>query len=205
MSSSDDEYNVRHYSELVSKYGLDVRSLDWGSVESQRLRFRVLAQIADIEGASILDVGCGLGDFYSWMRELKKEVTYTGIDITPRMIELATQRFPEGDFRNSTIEALPRTSDHTFDLVFASGIFGKLRIEPAAAMKDTIRSMYGICKRGVAFNSLSAWADQQEADEFHADPIETLIFCRTLTPWVSLRHDYHGRDFTIYMYRHLNR
>ena len=35
--------------------------------------------------------------------------------------------------------------------------------------------------------------------EFYTDPLQTLAFCRTLTPWVTLRHDYHSRDFTIYM------
>jgi hypothetical protein len=53
----------------------------------------------------------------------------------------------------------------------------------------------------LAFNSLSNWANDQEANEFYADPVQVLNFCRELTPWVVLRHDYHPRDFTVYMYK----
>ncbi|CDN13322.1 hypothetical protein RintRC_4207 [Richelia intracellularis] len=53
----------------------------------------------------------------------------------------------------------------------------------------------------MAFNSLSSWGTQKESGEFYADPLATVKFCRTLTPWVILRHDYMQHDFTIYMYR----
>jgi hypothetical protein len=53
----------------------------------------------------------------------------------------------------------------------------------------------------VAFNSLSAWATDQEAGEFYADPLRVVDFCRRITPRVVLRHDYHPRDFTVYLYK----
>ena len=56
----------------------------------------------------------------------------------------------------------------------------------------------------VAFNSLSSWANDKEKGEFYADPLEVLKFCKTLSPWVVLRHDYHSRDFTIFIYKERN-
>jgi hypothetical protein len=41
----------------------------------------------------------------------------------------------------------------------------------------------------------------QEPGEFYADPVEIVRFCRSLTPWVVLRHDYLAHDFTVYLYR----
>ncbi len=67
-----------------------------------------------------------------------------------------------------------------------------------------IEAMFNIARNAVAFNSLSAWAADKEDGEFYADPHEVLQFCRTVTPWVVLRHDYHSRDFTIYMYKSCN-
>jgi len=61
--------------------------------------------------------------------------------------------------------------------------------------------MYALATTAVAFNSLSAWAPDQEAGEFYADPLQVVDLCRRLTPWVVLRHDYHPRDFTVYMYK----
>ena len=40
-----------------------------------------------------------------------------------------------------------------------------------------------------------------EPGEFYADPVQTLSWCHTLSPFVVLRHDYHSRDFTVYVYK----
>ena len=68
-------------------------------------------------------------------------------------------------------------------------------------MRDLVARMFALCREAVAFNSLSTWAPDPEPSEFYADPAETLAFCRTLTTRVTLRHDYHTRDFTVYLYR----
>jgi len=88
-----------------------------------------------------------------------------------------------------------------FDLVTANGIFYLLGDEAWPTMQEIVRRMYAVAEHAVAFNSLSSWAEDKEAGEFYADPAEVLQFCRTLTPWVVLRHDYHPRDFTVYMYK----
>ena len=64
--------------------------------------------------------------------------------------------------------------------------------------------MYEASNYAVAFNSLSSYCMNKEEDEFYADPLDVFKFCLSLTPWVSLRHDYHHRDFTIYMYKNQN-
>jgi hypothetical protein len=90
------------------------------------------------------------------------------------------------------------------DYAFASGVFALRQVEPERFLREVVTALFRACRKAAAFNSLSAWAPTQEAGEFHADPLETLAFCRTLTPWVVLRHDYHPRDFTVYLYRDRN-
>jgi hypothetical protein len=68
-------------------------------------------------------------------------------------------------------------------------------------MQSMIERMFALATRAVAFNSLSTWSSDQQAGEFYADPLQTVQFCRELTPWVVLRHDYHPRDFTVYLYK----
>jgi hypothetical protein len=87
----------------------------------------------------------------------------------------------------------------SYDYVFASGIFYRRQVEPWEFLQQAVTQMFACCRKGLAFNSLSTWFPEPEAGEFYADPVKTLEWCRSLTPRVALRHDYHPRDFTIYL------
>lgn len=198
----DDRRTIDYYTRLIGRYGIDPRALDWGGPESQRLRFAVLAGIGPLEGATILDVGCGQGDFYGWLLETGVRVDYHGIDITPGMVETARDRFPGGRFevRNPLESPLDEGS---YDYVFASGVFYLRQHEPLAFLRRIVEAMFAGCRSGIAFNSLSAWAPQKDEGEFYADPLDVLAYCRALSPRMVLRHDYHPRDFSILLYKDL--
>lgn len=196
----DDAQNNAYYSNLIDSYGIDSRSLNWGSSTSQFLRFRILAEVAPLNGCSLLDVGCGLGDLYSWLKSHGKSVDYTGIDISPDMISLALKRFPLNKFEIANLLDEENTSRQS-KIVIASGIFAKRSQNPVEFMCAMIKAMFSIATVALAFNSLSIHARDKESGEFYADPAEIIAFCRKLTPWVVLREDYHSRDFTIYMYK----
>ena len=198
--SADNARNVQLYSALVQRYGESFQALDWSSRESQNRRFAILEEVACLHNASVLDVGCGFGDFYGRMKASELQVRYTGIDIAAAMIDRACARFPEANFcLQDPLDASPEIASH--DYVLSSGIFAKRRTAPLAFLKAMVGRMFELANHAVAFNSLSSWAEEKEASEFYADPAEVLQFCRTLTPWVVLRHDYHPRDFTVYMYK----
>jgi SAM-dependent methyltransferase len=196
----DNERNVRLYTKLLEEHGNDVRTLGWGSRESQAKRFGVLSEIGGIKGASVLDVGCGLGDLYGWLRGNKLRVRYTGVDITPRMVERGRKRFPRVRFDIcDLLDPTCRLAPH--DYVLSSGIFTHSGASAFEFLRAMVHRMFDLSKQAVAFNCLSGWAKEREPGEFHADPLEVVSFCRTLTPWVVLRHDYHPRDFTVYLYK----
>jgi SAM-dependent methyltransferase len=196
---ADDAATADYFDALVTRYGVDPRAVDWGSRASQGERFAALAAIGIARGARVLDVGCGTGDLLAWLRDRHIDVQYCGIDITSGMVEAARSRFPEARFeRGSVLEWAPAAGD-AFDWVVASGIFYRRSSRPFDFMKAAVERLFALAGRGLAFNSLSTWAPSVDADEYHADPLETLAFCRTLTPRVALRHDYHPRDFAIWM------
>jgi SAM-dependent methyltransferase len=188
-----------YYEGLVQKYGHDPRACDYGRPKSQELKFRVLSEAMALEACSVLDVGCGFADFCRFLQGRFQDVRYRGIDICPAMVEEAHRLDPSREVSLGNI--LESSWAEQFDLVTANGIFYLLGDEAWSTMKKIIRRMYEAANVAVAFNSLSAWAEDKEAGEFYANPVEVLEFCRTLTPWVVLRHDYHPRDFTIYMYK----
>jgi SAM-dependent methyltransferase len=188
-----------YYGDLVQRFGHDPRACDYGRPESQQAKFRVLSECVDFRDASVLDVGCGFADFADFLTARYPGVRYTGIDLTPAMIEQARARHPTLTLKVANL--LDLEASQQVDVVTANGIFYLLGEQAPALMRTFIERMWDMAIRAVAFNSLSAWAKDQEAGEFYADPLETMAFCRRLTPRLTLRHDYHQRDFTVYMYR----
>jgi ubiquinone/menaquinone biosynthesis C-methylase UbiE len=195
----DDNKNIKLYDSLLKNHNLCYQSLNWGSKESQEKRFQVLTEIGIKQGDTVLDVGCGLADYYSWLTLNFGTVGYQGIDITPSMVEACKKKYPRIDFSIGTVFNVP-VEPSSIDYVVASGIFYLRKENPQYYLEKTIAKMFSIAKKGIAFNSLSTWTQKQELSEFYADPLLVVKFCQSLSNKVVLRHDYHPGDFTIYLY-----
>lgn len=188
-----------YYDALVAKHGVSARACDYGRPESQRIKYKVLAEAMPLGDASVLDVGCGFAEFAGYLAERWPSVRYHGVDITPGCIAEARKLRPDLDLRQ--LDILAEDPGGPFDFVTANGIFYLLDRDAEAIMRRIVARMYQLCTVAVGFNSLSGWCEDPQAGEFYPDPAAVLDYCRTLAPWVTLRHDYHPRDFTIYMYR----
>ena len=197
----DDLASNRFFATMLEKHGASPAATHWGSRSSQEKRFSVLASIGDLAGARILDVGCGLADLHDWLKRQGITCDYTGVDLSPEMIAAASQRDPSLKlFAGIILEGVACLAK-SYDYVLASGIFYRRSTEQMLFLEKMAERMFALCDRGVAFNSLSGWAAERDADEFYADPVISLAMARKITPWVTLRHDYHFADFTLYLRR----
>lgn len=187
-----------HFDALVSKYGYHHCGQDYGSIESQQIRFSVLAQGTDYAGKSVLDVGCGFADYADYLKSRFEGVEYSGLDISREMIRLAKERHPELSIRRLNIL---EEDPGQFDVVIANGIFYLLGPDAKTVMEKMIARMFELAKETVAFSTLSVRAPVREPGEFYADPAVTFNFCQTICDRVVLRHDYLRHDFIIYMYK----
>lgn len=196
------------YARKVDSFGSGHHAQGWSSRASQRKRFAALAGVADLRGASVLDAGCGLADLYAYLEErgVAADVGYTGLDFTPRMVARARERFPQLDFVQGDVSSSD-TELPPADYVFASGLFSHMTGDEAR-VRATVGRLWGAAGRALAFNVLSTLTDPASDEAraasglFAADPLEMVRFCRaSLSPWVTLRHDYLPHDFTIYVYR----
>ena len=86
-------------------------------------------------GTSVLDVGCGSGDFCAMAHA--RGASASGIDAAPAMIEIARSRAPAADLRVGTMEELP-WEDGTFDAVTS---FNSLQIadDPVTTLREWAR------------------------------------------------------------------
>ncbi len=75
---------------------------------------------------SVLDIGCGPG--YLAARTFPNEAWYTGIDISPKAIEIAKKLFPGAEFLVHDAEHYPLPfKDGSFDTIVASELFEHLQ------------------------------------------------------------------------------
>lgn len=95
-------------------------------------------------GARLLEVGCGMGsDLLQFARGGAK---VTGVDLTPRSVEITRHRFQlydeRGDFVLSDGEHLP-FADESFDVVYSNGV---LHHTPDTA--GAVQEVHRVLKRG---------------------------------------------------------
>jgi len=202
-SSKPPRYNQQRVAEFfrvhVRLYGNDWRALGWQSRGTQVRRFAVLAEIGALAQTRVLDVGCGLGDFYGYLCDQGTWVTYTGYDLVPDMVARASKRYPEARF--IVRDVLQGLGDEPFDYIVSSGAFNIDFGGNLAAIQRVLREMYDACTRGVAINFLSITDPQTDPIFYHYDPQVMLTYCQTFCPDVRVREDYLPNDFTLYLYR----
>jgi ubiquinone/menaquinone biosynthesis C-methylase UbiE len=194
--------NRRHFHDLaVGHSETDHRRLGWSSRRSQRERFRELAKVGDLEGVSVLDVGCGTADFKDYLSDQGIHCEYWGIDLINDNIRVARSRFPESCLIVGELESYNFTQ--RFDYVVSSGVFGLDLPNWEAYMKKTLATMFQLSKIGVATNFLSARAPLENEFSKLVEPSEILSECFTLTSRCRLHHDYSAKnnDFTVFLYR----
>ncbi|HEY1050365.1 MAG TPA: class I SAM-dependent methyltransferase [Prosthecobacter sp.] len=68
-------------------------ALGWRTEESQTRRFEVLAEIADRNDHTVLDVGCGHGDLRAHLGGKFPSVHYTGLDHQAALLDVALKRY----------------------------------------------------------------------------------------------------------------
>ena len=62
--------NNAFYFNNYQQFGYSVKSLGWGSTESQEKRFKALSEVGIDNGDRVLDVGCGFGDLYFYLKKM---------------------------------------------------------------------------------------------------------------------------------------
>lgn len=200
MNSGDKEQTIQRYRERLQKFGADIRALASGTPERRQMRFGVLNGIGDLQGSSVLDLGCGLGDFYEYLQQNGIQADYTGYDISPDLIEVAKKRFPDAQFEVRDIQegGLPRR----FDYIVCSQTFNfKLKNEDNFALvQSVLKACLGSADRGVVCDFLTSYVDFREEHLYYYEPERVFQYAKSLTKRVTLRHDYPLFEFAIYLY-----
>jgi SAM-dependent methyltransferase len=199
MKEKDKEEIIRLYEDRLEKYGRSVKTMGWRDKDQQYLRFKILSEIGELDGKKILDVGCGFGDFFDYLKNNGIDVDYHGFDISPKIIAAAKRHHPDLIFEEKDI--LAEEMDEKFDYVFESGILNKKNLDNCMYAKAIISKMYNLCTEGISFNVMTNYVDYREDYLFYYSPEKIFAFCKKLSKFVVLRHDYPLYEFTMYIYK----
>lgn len=209
MSSVQETLNqLQHYfDKTISQHGASAKGVDWKDQASQYKRFDQLLKIVSdpSQPFTLLDFGCGWGALVQYLQARALPFTYIGYDMTESVVLEARKVFADSPNVSFTtdLSQVPQV-----DYVIGSGLFNmKINADEDAwhaHMLATIRSMWGLAGKGLAFNSLTSYSDAayMRADLYYPQPEGVFGFCkRELSRNVALLHDYDLYDFTILVRR----
>lgn len=203
MDERHRERIVNRHRDSLKRHGYDSRALYWSSREVQETRFRVLSEIGIEAGDSVLDVGCGFADFLAWSAGHGVAIDYTGIDLSPDLLDVARQRHPGATFHCADLADYCAAHPNEFDWLILSGALNEQLGDEGDYARRIIKLMWSRCRKGVAFNLLdwrhpptrSCWDLQSH------DPSTILDYVAGLTPNHQLVEGYLDNDFTAYLLR----
>jgi len=135
----------RHAKFLENWFGYFAEVL--GVLRQNRLKNKSFKKI------SVLDIGCGSGNFYESFKKvgLDKFINYIGIDIAEKNIENCKVLYPKVDFQVGNLFSLEFPSD-AFDVVMVNKVFEHL---PPQTLDQSLREAVRVTRRRLIINFFS--------------------------------------------------
>src|SRR6266487_1832101 len=136
----------------------------------------VVAQFTAFDGKDVLEVGCGIAtDGFEFA---KNGARYVGVDLTPRSIELAKERFRlfgvPGRFEVSNAEERLPFLDNSFDHVYSFGV-----IHHSPAPEKIVREIYRVLRPG---GTLTVMLYNRSSINYYVE----IMFLRKIFRWCLL-------------------
>jgi len=200
---------VEHYESCLAKHGDTHLGVDWPKAQDAETRYRVMLELIRLPRPPIvklLDFGCGASHLYEHIvANGIGGIDYTGLDLSPKFVELSRKKFPKNRYICADIleepDAVPAS-----EYIVMNGVFNEKRglafDEMLAYFERTLIAVFAKVQRGMAFNVMSKHLDWEREDLFHL-PFDTLarFLNRALTRNFVIRNDYGLYEYTTYVYR----
>jgi len=178
------------YQNNYDTYGVSAEGVAWNGEQTQKRRFSAIAScLGDVKHDTLVDAGCGFGDFYLYLKE-KNNVPkiYTGLDLCEPMVREAKVRtgckIVQRDILRQTIPMA--------DWYIASG---SMNLLTELETRIFIQRCFEKSRKGFVFNLLDG--KKREGNYSYWNPHDILVFCRTFSKNVSLKEGYMEGDFTV--------
>lgn len=180
--------NTKFYETAIKKYGISAQGVHWNSAFTQYKRFEILTSFIKntIKESSIIDAGCGFGEYYSYLfdNNLNPKL-YLGIDCEKQMIDLAKKRFLNTKFE---IQDILKDSLYKADYYICSGAMNILEKEEVFIF---IRKCFEASNKAFIFNFLK----NDSLTDIKSS--EIINYCKSLSKNMDIKENYLSNDFSI--------
>jgi len=178
---------VDFYNRHLRDFGDSPQAVRW-TPEGQISRYETLLTVTgDLSGKTILDFGCGKGDFYGFLRNKGASVSYCGIDVNSNLIQLAQQKYPQAEFLALDIDE--ETFHRPFDVIVAIGVFNLRIAGIEKSMKELLKTLFPLCREALHVNFLTYYVPRRSVELFYVKPDEIFAFSiQEISPSVTVRH-----------------
>ena len=141
-----------------AEHGESEKSLGW-SKNKQAIRFHALTRNFNLANKSILDVGCGFGDMYTFLKMRTTVDSYRGVDLMPQFIEVATKNITDSSKQSFHCSNFLTDKTEASDFVVGSGVFGfalhTTEEENYSHVENFFKKAHETCRSGFAFDFIS--------------------------------------------------
>lgn len=201
---------VEHYESCLQQHGDSHLGVDWPNQQDAQTRYRVMLDVipstATDKPVRLLDFGCGASHLYEYiLMHGMDRITYSGLDLSDRFIELSKSKFPAVDYY--CIDLLDEGATiPDVDYIVMNGVFTEKRAlsfdDMFCYFKRLVKKVFKHAKGGIAFNVMSKHVDWEREDLFHL-PYDTLatFLTKEVTRNFTFRQDYGLYEYTTYAYR----
>jgi SAM-dependent methyltransferase len=191
---------IRRYQQRIAEHGPTFASLNSGSEEKQAIRQWVHASALRGERPSILEIGCGLGDFYRYLIGQKRDCSYHGYDIVPEYIAECRRVYPQSKFevRNIFLDGI----DGSYDTVVMSQVLNNRyqKSDNLQVMQRALELAFQHTRVSVSVDMLSTYVDFRNPDLFYYSPEDIFRMAKAIAPRVLIRHDYRAFEFCVQLF-----
>jgi SAM-dependent methyltransferase len=199
LSDADRQTIIDRYGARFAEFGVDLRTLNPGKY--YELQHSVHASIGDLRGKTLLDIGCGFGNYYQYLQSLGIDVRYVGYDFIAPFVEVDRERFPEATFAVKDVTSEP--IEHEADYVVMCQVFNNRYADSdnTEVVKAVLTKAFAAARLGASVDMLSTYVNYRDEKMAYFSPEEMFAFAKTLTSYVRIQHDYAPHHFTLFLYR----
>lgn len=197
----------KHYESCFAKEGDTHKGLDWPNEKDQYTRFFVMTDLfKEVSNPKVLDFGCGLGHYLSFVKKHRKDlnINYIGLDISKQFIDRCKIKFPNENF--ICIDVLKEELNFNYEFAILNGVFTvKNELSEDSMwefMSAVLKKVFKTAESGIAFNVMSKNVDWEKENLFHVsmDKLSKFV-CENLSRNFIIRNDYGLYEYTVYVYK----
>ena len=188
------------YQESIERYSpFDVRSMKWNSITSQESRFQSLIRIGDLNQKSVLDIGCGTGDFVNFFFRKKIQLSdYLGIEIIEDFYKVAKERYSNYSFLLTDYFSFRFSKK--FDFAFCNGALNVREKDNMKLLEKFIHKTLNNVNQGIGITLLKyAPGYFKESRLYHYRPGKVKLLLKRLNLSHEIISDYADNDFTVFI------